>query len=359
LKQKFLQRNLFQKPLKGSILLLLATFLTIFPMHAEEYRGLIIINNLNGTKTVLLGSEGSYLFNDSDSTAIAINYKTYPARGSYNISSFSNEFIIQEKQCRLNDFDRISGEGIYVLAVGIYFNSLSPEAAILRFPDSNNLFGEPDIIWLDRKIPAERLRIDSSGNFYLLGMTESDYERTFGQSLPGDCPLLHKFTPDGIHVYSTLVRHIDPTPDRYSETYKGPILALSNFAVSPEGEAWMLWNNVEIDKTGKNKNSPETDLFYINPAGEVNEADPDPPERGYILTGLIENTDSSEVLFVWKSTSPDTETDTIVTSPEGTTVVKGNFPGRVLSVNNELIITNIKDTKNGIAQQALVMYSYN
>lgn len=346
-------------PVKRSMLLSLVIMFTVLALNAEEYKGLIIQNTLSGKKTVLLGSEDSYLFSDPDSPAMAINDKTNPTSGIHNITSFSNEFIIQEKPCRLSDFDRISGEGIYLLAVGMYFNSLSPEAAILKFPDSNNLFGDPDIVWLELKIPAERLRIDSTGNIYLLGILDSDYQRITEQALPGDCPLLHKFTPDGTHMYSTLLRNIDPAPDRYSATYTGPVIAPSNFAVSPGGETWILWNGVDIDSTDVSSNAPDSILFNIDPEGAVTEADPAPPESGYILTGLIKNTDSSGVLFEWKNTASKTETDTILTTPEGVIVVKGKFPGRVMSVNDELILTRIKETGTGIDRYELNLYSYN
>ncbi len=356
--QEFPKRRSCRTLSKRSFIPSLIVFITIISVNAEEFKGVIIKNDNSENRIVLVGNEGSYLFNDSDTPEVTIYDRTNPDKGTYNITSFSNDFIIQDNQCQLRDFDRVNGDGIYLLAIGKFFDSPTLETAILMYPDSDNFCGEPIVIWLDHKILAEKLKIDASGNFYLLGLLVSDNPETVGQDFPGEQPLLHKFTPEGTLAYSSFVRTINPDQGRLSETSTSPILLHSDLAVSPNGEVWILWNNIDTEKTANNKSSLKANLFHANPEGKVTEVYPEPPESGYTLTGLIKNSDSSEVLFAWEDLLSKTETNTILTSPDGSVVMQGSYFGRIISVSENLVITKTNKMRVGFRKNALIMYSH-
>ena len=95
----------------------LVTVLTLLSLNAEEFNGVIIKNDSSENRIVLLGNEESYSFNDTDTQEVTIYDKTNPVKGTYSITSFSNDFIIQENQCLLRDFDRINGQFICCFSV--------------------------------------------------------------------------------------------------------------------------------------------------------------------------------------------------------------------------------------------------
>ena len=220
---------------------------------------------------------------------------------------------------------------------------------ILIFSDSDS-FSDPVVVPLETKIAGDRLRVDASGNFYLLGLAEDEYRETIQNQHPGDCPLLHKFSPNGDHIYSTLIRPVDASKGKFSFSYTSPLLATSNIAVSADGEVWMLWAHF----TGEEIGFPVTSLYNISPGGELRIIDQEPPESGYTLIGIVKNVDTFEVLFEWKRNNPDVEMNTILVGSDGNIVFKENIKGKILTVDNDTIVTTAyKDNKHH-----LIEYSY-
>ena len=318
-------------------------------LSAGDIQGLVVKYENISFRSVILKTDGTYFFCGHGNPLLTIIDQNGLIKGGFDISRFENSVIPPKRRRLLTDIDRIPGVGVYGLLVGAQFEGKPPETMILKFQDSEELL-EPVVIPLEIKIAGDRIRVDSTGNVYILGLAESDFEKIIMKRNPGECPLLHKFNPKGEHIYSTFVRYVDPSPGKYMMTYTSPILAASNFIISPKGDVWILWHKLVENQRGW----PDSSLFEIDSEGEVREISPAVPETGYILTGLVKNVDSLEVLFEWKRHDPTLEIDTILTDSYGAIISKGCFPGKILSINDKTVLTTAyKDGKH-----ALIKYTY-
>jgi hypothetical protein len=195
----------------------------------------------------------------------------------------------------------------------------------------------PWITDLSKGMAGWRVGLDRDGNVYLLGFDRDSFDRIVAECDGGEYPLVHRFSPEGALLGSSLPITVDASSEELLSAAVWSLLNQpGNFVVTPGGDVWVAWITLPVGGVGE---TPPARLFHMKPNGVAVSVELEPLEAGALFSGLVEHSATGEVLIEWKSHREGTGFETTLETAGGAIFGRGHYPGQVMGLDDDSVVT--------------------
>jgi hypothetical protein len=227
------------------------------------------------------------------------------------------------------DMDLGPDGDLYVLLGMVNSKTLEIGAQFVRISEN-----EVTPIKLEVPVAAFKGGVDREGNLYVLGLDEETYRKVDPGNEKrerGRYNIVHRFSRNGGYIGSAMPVELDPTTtETHMWTIAGPLHHPGNFAVTPEGEVWVVWFQFPPPTDGGGLSS---EVYRLGSAGDIMRIS-FPDYAKCALLGVFETSNTSEAAFSWGCTE---DGDSVVTDAVGGVLYRSRS-GQVLAMSEDTAI---------------------